>query len=780
MSNIIAVRLVSSRNVIQTMPLYQYDYGQILQFVDVDLPSAYEVHFSNSECGESTTAIGGQEGVAIPDAYLATGLPVHVFIYLHSGSDDGETVYHVLIPVIGRPEITDKEPTPEEQSVIDQTIAALNAGVDHVDQVAEGMEEAITTALAEAKASGEFDGPQGPKGDKGDPGEAGPKGDKGDTGATGPQGPKGQDGKAGKDGADGAQGPKGDKGDSGATGPAGPQGPKGDKGDPGETGPKGEKGNTGPRGFTGETGPKGPKGDKGDDGEAGPAGPQGPKGDTGETGPQGPKGDTGDSGVYYGTETPTDPNVEIWIDPSGDPDPIEELKEAIENVDGNVDSIIEGGVVEATVTKNVDFSNAENGYVNSSGSMIGTTIYVHTKPFNLKSGDRIDIKVRGYNQGATILSVLAKVTQSGYESLVNSVEEAAVKDYTYTAQADMTCIISYRAANDHQATITGTESVDVSQSITRKPHYVKRDGNSVFIKSFYSDDEDIVVEITKAGGNNLPNPKDIFTVAKTGDIMDETLSPSRHLLSRYTDWFSPHQVRAVENADGTDPNTVIFTGGNHRSNNSSSGGVATAENTLFEVLCDGVKLADGEERFCFTVAINITNEICGYNTWKTDGTGRKILKEQIRISMGESAKMECELIHTAEEAVQRLRYYGLQCVMDAYTTGIQYLGGTNRAKNVITENSNCGNKTCRNGRMISPTGDIMLTHMDDVDLGSFAYSTTSDNSYFSTGTAKKAYYSLINNDGTNQNIFNQDEGEITCARGWYDWVFSPSDVAPQS
>lgn len=474
----------------------------------------------------------------------------------------------------------------------------------------------------------------------------------------------------------------------------------------------------------------------------------------------------GDTGVVWSAD-------KTWTE-------TEELKEAIENVDGNVDSIIEGGVVEATVTKNVDFSNAENGYVNSSGSMIGTTIYVHTKPFNLKSGNRIDIKVRGYSQGATILSVLAKVTQSGYESLVNSVEEAAVKDYTYTAQADMTCIISYRAANDHQATITGTESVDVSQSITRKPHYVKRDGNSVFIKSFYSDDEDIVVEITKAGGNNLPNPKDIFTVAKTGDIMDETLSPSRHLLSRYTDWFSPHQVRAVENADGTDPNTVIFTGGNHRSNNSSSGGVATAENTLFEVLCDGVKLADGEERFCFTVAINITNEICGYNTWKTDGTGRKILKEQIRISMGESAKMECELIHTAEEAVQRLRYYGLQCVMDAYTTGIQYLGGTNRAKNVITENSNCGNKTCRNGRMISPTGDIMLTHMDDVDLGSFAYSTASDNSYFSTGTAKKAYYSLINNDGTNQNIFNQDEGEITCARGWYDWVFSPSDVAPQS
>ena len=32
-----------------------------------------------------------------------------------------------------------------------------------------------------------------------------------------------------------------------------------------------------------------------------------------------PKGDTGDPGIYYGTSTPTNPNVEFWIDPSGSP-----------------------------------------------------------------------------------------------------------------------------------------------------------------------------------------------------------------------------------------------------------------------------------------------------------------------------------------------------------------------------------------------------------------------------------------------------------------------------
>lgn len=62
---------------------------------------------------------------------------------------------------------------------------------------------AINDALAQAKASGEFNGAKGEKGDKGDPGEQGIRGEKGDTGPagekgdTGPAGPKGEDGKDG-------------------------------------------------------------------------------------------------------------------------------------------------------------------------------------------------------------------------------------------------------------------------------------------------------------------------------------------------------------------------------------------------------------------------------------------------------------------------------------------------------------------------------------------------------------------------------------------------------
>lgn len=183
-------------------------------------------------------------------------------------------------------------PTPAQKSALDQAIEALQNATEEIPNQ-------IDTALAEAKASGEFDGP---KGDTGPQGETGPQGPKGDTGATGPQG---------------------EKGDTGATGPQGPQGVKGETG---STGPKGDKGDKGdafeysdftPAQLAALTGPQGPKGDKGDTGEQGLKGDTGATGATGATGQTGPKGDPG---VYIGASEPTDPTVHVWIDTDGNAD----------------------------------------------------------------------------------------------------------------------------------------------------------------------------------------------------------------------------------------------------------------------------------------------------------------------------------------------------------------------------------------------------------------------------------------------------------------------------
>lgn len=161
---------------------------------------------------------------------------------------------------------------PDAVRYVAQTLTAEQKAQarQNVDALASSeLSGAINTALAQAKASGEFNG------EKGDTGSQGPKGD---TGETGPKGDKGDKGDTGETGPTGPQGP------TGATGPAGPKGEPGEKGETGATGPEGPQGPIGPQGnaftyddFTQEQlaalkGEKGDKGDKGDTGATGAAG----------------------------------------------------------------------------------------------------------------------------------------------------------------------------------------------------------------------------------------------------------------------------------------------------------------------------------------------------------------------------------------------------------------------------------------------------------------------------------------------------------------------------
>ena len=139
MSNILKVSFCGKQK-ITSKALYQYDYGQILKFIDLKLPTAYEVHFSNHEYGKSTTVLATSNEVVIPDIYFVTGKDIYVWIYLHTGADDGETEYQITIPIMSRAKPSDEPPTPEEQSVITQTIAALNTAVT---ELREGVQRVV-------------------------------------------------------------------------------------------------------------------------------------------------------------------------------------------------------------------------------------------------------------------------------------------------------------------------------------------------------------------------------------------------------------------------------------------------------------------------------------------------------------------------------------------------------------------------------------------------------------------------------------------------------------
>ena len=320
--NIINAAFVRNGVTVRTLPVYQYDSGMILQISGLDdLPSTFRADFANTETGQSKTVIGTDGEVHIPYEYFVPGATIHCWL-VWTGADYVVTKRHIMIPVARRATPTDEEPSPDEQGVIDQAIAALNDAVEHTGQdvdaaagYAEQAEQSAQTAIdakdaavaaqnaartyrdqavqsatnaaelaqsayqsmadaqvAAASVAGAMDtleatiqaDLQAAKESGEFDGPQGPQGDKGDTGATGPQGPKG------------------DKGDKGDTGEQGAAGQKGDKGDTGPQGPKGDTGSQGPQGIQGEQGPKGDKGDTGATGPQGPQGEQGPKGDPGE------------------------------------------------------------------------------------------------------------------------------------------------------------------------------------------------------------------------------------------------------------------------------------------------------------------------------------------------------------------------------------------------------------------------------------------------------------------------------------------------------------------
>jgi type IV secretory pathway VirB10-like protein len=126
------------------------DHGIYLKIEGIDLPATYEIDFSNErKNGTSVTMIGNADGVLIPTQFIKSGKDVFAFLY-HVGEDYGKTVYTFCIPNRIRPDRTNEQPEPEQQSVIDQTIAALNTAVA---QTAQDVLDADASAQSAAESA---------------------------------------------------------------------------------------------------------------------------------------------------------------------------------------------------------------------------------------------------------------------------------------------------------------------------------------------------------------------------------------------------------------------------------------------------------------------------------------------------------------------------------------------------------------------------------------------------------------------------------------------------
>lgn len=124
----------------KTDPVYQYDYGQVLQLDGFEnLPDPFEMHFASDINGESLLAIGEDGIVAVPDECLMRRQPVYAWLFMHDDENDGETVYLIEIPIISRAKIPKNKATPEQRDEIEHAIALLQTAMEDLTGVKEDI-----------------------------------------------------------------------------------------------------------------------------------------------------------------------------------------------------------------------------------------------------------------------------------------------------------------------------------------------------------------------------------------------------------------------------------------------------------------------------------------------------------------------------------------------------------------------------------------------------------------------------------------------------------------
>ena len=113
----------------RTAKVFQWDSGDKLAFVNVDLPNSYQVHFANSLTGASKTVLGDSSGVAIPPEYFVPGSEIYAWVWL-STENGGYTKYQVTIPIYRRAQPQNVTPTPAQIDALDEAINTINAAIE--------------------------------------------------------------------------------------------------------------------------------------------------------------------------------------------------------------------------------------------------------------------------------------------------------------------------------------------------------------------------------------------------------------------------------------------------------------------------------------------------------------------------------------------------------------------------------------------------------------------------------------------------------------------------
>lgn len=233
--------------------------------------------------------------------------------------------------------------------------------------------------------------------------------------------------------------------------------------------------------------------------------------------------------------------------------------------------------------------------------------------------------------------------------------------------------------------------------------------------------------------------------------------------AKYTgssDMHSPFTIKAVNNIDGDDVANHNYTGGNHNyGNTGTTDYTATGRNISFDLYADGELLSDGDFGLATTIMIEWVNRVQGYNTRKSDGSGREIIEERHTIVFDGVNWVSTVELEPLEDVVIE-NYYGYQCPVSNYPN-IHMIGADYKKEFVYSSPHDSGNNT-PNMYVACSSDDRLEMEVDrsyDIGKGSY-YSGTQG---FRTISSGKGYTFLIGN-------LSADEGDIYGARGIYRFV----------
>ena len=149
--------IVNSRGYTITSAITQWDYGYVFVPEFEDMPATYRLDFSNDEHhGTALPVYCGSEGGEVPEELIDTGKDIFVWFF-YIGDGFGKSEYKWRIPNKCKPKTEQDEPTPSQQSSIDQLIVRSNEAVESAEQSASDASASANRAEQAANTAGWVD-----------------------------------------------------------------------------------------------------------------------------------------------------------------------------------------------------------------------------------------------------------------------------------------------------------------------------------------------------------------------------------------------------------------------------------------------------------------------------------------------------------------------------------------------------------------------------------------------------------------------------------------------